>query len=97
MPNRFLPIGQGTDMDTFIKMTNRNFAELDNETYIKVFYGAGGKPAVMQGKLSHGFYGEAKLREDGTVWKLSAYNPDYPDGVEIHTKDGQDAYTVLGY
>jgi hypothetical protein len=57
MPNRFVPIGQNTDVNSLIKAVNNNFSQLDNETVTKTFKQAGGN-AIIEGKLPYdGGYG----------------------------------------
>jgi hypothetical protein len=46
MPNRFTPIVPGTDNSQQIATINNNFAQLDNESVKKLYYGADGVPRV---------------------------------------------------
>jgi hypothetical protein len=96
MPNRFVPVNPGTPMEHVIAAINNNFAQLDSESAVKVFNGPNGKPAMIQGKLSNGFYGTAYVDQDGNTVKIEGFDSN-GDFVELIVKDGEDAYTVLGY
>lgn len=65
MPNRFLPITEGTSQSQLLSMLNKNFAELDSDNVTKVFQGDNKQPAVVVGKLPDGRYGI--YFSDGTV------------------------------
>ena len=96
MPNKFNPISQGTPIEGVVNAVNRNFSALDNEVVVKTFKGPNGKPALTTGRLDHGFYGTAHTDQDGNTIKLTGFDE---SGVfiDITVKDGEDAYTVLGY
>lgn len=96
MPNAFTPINPGTPYEYSLRSINANFARLDRETVAKAFNGPNGKPVLVQGKLDKGFYGTAYYDQAGNCVKLEGTDP---NGVfiELTVKDGEDAYTVLGY
>lgn len=96
MPNRFVPINPGTDFAQAMAVMNNNFAQLDGETVVKTFNGPNGKPSLIQGKLSNGFYGTAYLDQDGNTTKLIGFDSTGAF-IEITAKDGYDAYSILGY
>lgn len=77
MPNRFLPLRSGTDIDQLIAILNKNFGELDGETITKVFLGANNRVAIIQGKLPYeGGYGELFYDSTGTPRLLIGITPD---------------------
>lgn len=96
MPYRFSPINPDTPFEMAVRTLNQNFAQLDNETVTKTFKGPNGKPALTSGRLDNGFYGTAYQDQSGNTVKLVGFDS---NGVfiEITVKDGNDAYTVLGY
>lgn len=96
MPNLFMPIGPDSDLQAVIRVINGNFSRIDNDSVVKTFNGPTGKPAIIQGKLKHGFYGTAYLDTDGNTIKLEGFDTN-GDFIELVVKDGEDAYTVLGY
>lgn len=96
MPSRFVPVNPGTSLEQALAVINRNFAELDSESVTKTYNGPNGKPAIIEGKLNHGFYGMAYADQDGNTVKLIGFDTN-GDFIEITVKDGEDAYSVLGY
>lgn len=57
MPNRFLPIAANTDPAQQLTIINNNFAELDGETYTKVYKDKNGVPSMIIGVLPDGTTG----------------------------------------
>lgn len=75
MPNRFVPIGQNTEMGSLIKAVNNNFSQIDSESVTKTFKQANGN-AVIQGKLPYGKYGLLLYDENGVARVLVGQAPD---------------------
>jgi hypothetical protein len=96
MPFRFNPINPGIPQEQLVNIINANFAKLDSESFVKTFNGPGGNPALIQGKLKNGFYGTAYVDSDGNTVKVEGFDRN-GDFIELTVKDGEDAYTVLGY
>lgn len=89
MPNRFMPIGEGTPQDMAIRAINNNFAQLDNETVTKVFKQAGGRDAVIIGRLPYdGGYGILLYDTDGVPRVLQGIAPDGSIGLWV-SKEGE--------
>lgn len=57
MPNRFTPIAFGTDASQQLAIINDNFAQLDGETYTKVYKDSNGVPTMIEGLLPDGTTG----------------------------------------
>ena len=96
MPYRFNPVNPGTPLEMAIAAFNNNFAQLDQEAAVKTFNGPTGDPLIVQGELSNGFYGTEYRDTDGNVTKVEGFDPN-GNFIELTVKDGEDAYTVLGY
>lgn len=96
MPYRFNYIGATTSQPQLIAQMNANFAKLDSEAAVKTFNGPNGQPVLISGELDHGFHGTAYKDENGNTVKLVGFDAS-GEFVEITVKDGEDAYTVLGY
>jgi len=47
MPNRFMPIGTGTDTNIMLAQINQNFAQLDAEAVTKQFKGNSGEVLTL--------------------------------------------------
>lgn len=87
MPNRFVPIGPGSDLDTVLKAVNGNFAQLDNETVTKVYKQAGGN-AIVEGKLPYdGGYGALYYDSNNIPRIIIGILPDGTMGIVV-SKDG---------
>lgn len=57
MPNRFLPIQEGTSDSQKTAVINNNFAALDGETFTRIFNNAQGVPTIIMGLLPDGTTG----------------------------------------
>lgn len=57
MPNRFKPVQDGTDQSQLLAIINRNFGELDNETFTRVYNDRNGVPSIVMGILPDGTTG----------------------------------------
>lgn len=90
MPNRFIPINAGTSQEQVLAMVNKNFAELDNENVTKVYRGANGNVAIIEGKLPYsGGFGTLQYDQDGNSRIIIGIDPD--GEVNIHvSKPGYD-------
>lgn len=93
MPYQFTNVNPGSDMSQAIAQINNNFAKLDQEAVSKVFYGPGGKPAFLLGKLVDRGYG-VDLRDPDELSRIVMYIDSDGSPVFKISKDGQDAYTA---
>lgn len=76
MPNRFVPINPGSELNQALNAINNNFAQLDNETVTKTFRQAGGN-AIVEGKLPFdGGYGALYYDTSGVPRILIGTTPD---------------------
>lgn len=93
MPNRFLPLRSGTDMDQLLAILNKNFGELDGETITKVFSVSQSNPGFIQGKLPNGLgYGFLMYTPDNKV-AIACYIDANGQPVLRVAKEGFDAVT----
>ncbi len=89
MPNRFVPLGAGTDLPQAISAINNNFAQLDNETVTKAYRQPGGN-AIIEGKLPYeGGYGALYYDSDNVPRIVIGILPDGTMGIVI-SKEGVD-------
>ena len=90
MPDRFIPLSAGTDINQVLAILNKNFGELDNESITKVFRGPNGKTAIIEGKLPYdGGYGALYYDKDGIARILIGIDPDGGIGLYV-SKPGED-------
>lgn len=83
MSNRFIPITGGTSPDQQLAMINKNFAELDSENVTKVYRGANGQVAIIEGKLPYaGGFGTLQYDSEGNSRIIIGIDPD--GEVNIH-------------
>lgn len=77
MSQRFIPITSGTSHEQMLAMINKNFAELDNENVTKVYRGANGNIAIIEGKLPYqGGFGSLYYDQNGKARILIGIDPD---------------------
>jgi len=89
MPNRFLPLRSGTDMNQLLAILNKNFGELDGETVTKVFLGANNQVAIIEGKLPYeGGYGALYYDANGIPNTIIGILPDGTTGI-ASAKEGE--------
>lgn len=95
MPSRFLPITSGTSREQTLSIINKNFAELDNENITKVYRGANGRVAIIEGKLPYsGGFGTLQYDQSGTARIIIGIDPD--GEVNIHvSKEGYDIVSLF--
>jgi hypothetical protein len=70
MPNRFLPVSQGSSFDQALPVINGNFSQLDGETYTKVYRDSSGVPNMIMGLLPDGTTGLVIAKEGVNVLTL---------------------------
>lgn len=94
MPNRFIPLHAGTDMNQVLAILNKNFGELDNESVTKIFNVTNNSPGFIQGKLPNNLgYGFLLYAADGKVAIACYINSNGRPILKI-AKDGFDALTA---
>jgi len=94
MPNRFVPIGAGSDFSQALPAINSAFSELDQETVTKVFYQPNGY-AVIQGKLPYsGGYGTMYYDSNAVPIGIIGILPDGTTGF-VFTEDGSSVLDVF--
>lgn len=72
MPNRFIPVGQDTDITNLIRAINGNFAQLDAEAALKQFKDKNGNGMLM-GNIGDGIFGMRLLDDEGTGLFIGLY------------------------
>lgn len=94
--NVFQPISPDTSHDDMMAAINNNFARLDGEAVTKVIKQAGGKIAMIEGRLPYGGFGTLYYDKNGIPTELIGQAPD--DGRVGHwiTKPGIDVIKQLG-
>ena len=77
MPDRFIPLTPGSDMNQVLAILNKNFGELDSEGTTKAYRGANGKIAVIEGKLPYsGGFGSLYYDQNNNSRILIGIAPD---------------------
>lgn len=94
MPNRFLPVRAGTDLNQLLAILNKNFGELDGETITKVYLGANNQLSIIEGKLPYeGGYGSLYYDTSGTPRILVGVAPDGEIDIGV-SDEGEDITTL---
>ena len=84
-------------MNAMVAQINNNFAKLDLEAVTKVIRGAGGRTAMISGKLPNGTFGDLYYDSEGNARILiTATSPGDGEPVIAISKSGIDVVKALG-
>jgi hypothetical protein len=72
MPNRFIPLQEGVSDSQKTAVINNNFAQLDGETYTRIYNNAQGVPTIIIGLLPDGTTGIVVAKEGENVLDVFA-------------------------
>ena len=95
MPNRFKRLNSASSMVNQIDQINQNFAQLDNESVVKIFKN-GDDNAIIFGRYADGRYG-LLISDDAGVPRIliGQASDDGRPGSWI-SKEGENVLTLLG-